>query len=427
LISDKPKLLLIAGYFPPVRISTGSIRPWNLARYLIELGWEVTVVTPKISVWNPKHLDDVENKIAQINTSGIKMIYTNHSMRFLAPWRYQVPKNKMYYLLGGMFRVITRILGIQNWIGWVPSAINSCRKLRPKDVDIILATGAPFWGFTIAHQLSKRWNRPFVMDYRDLWTNSPWNPPEKKWVIYQEKNLLKKCSAITIVSRVSGEALSHKYEISNKLYTITNGYDPNDIQNVVEKYYDHFSIVFAGRLIPLKRTLSPILKALKYITDHSLAPNSWRFYYCGPNKDLAHEEILHWGLEEQSINLGELPRKEAISYIKGASLNVIIESNNENPTLEDRGVIPGKIYELIGLNANILSIVPIGSAVEEILADVGVKSYHPNDTENIVEFILRCMNGYKMELHNREKYSWEALSRQFDILLRNIIQIPDQV
>ena len=159
-MKKRPKLLLIAGYFPPVRISTGSIRPWNLARCLIDLGWDVTVLTPKISIWDSKNLDDIERTLENIDKIGIKIIYTNHQLKCLAPARYKLPEGKIYWFFGGVLRVISRFSGIQNWFGWVPSALYACRKLRSSDVDVILATGAPFWGFEIAYRLSKKLKKP---------------------------------------------------------------------------------------------------------------------------------------------------------------------------------------------------------------------------------------------------------------------------
>ncbi len=415
------KLLLIAGYFPPVRISTGSIRPWNISRCFIDLGWDVAVVTPKISVWDPKNLDDVENKQKILKESGIRMIYTGHQLKCLAPWRYRIPQSGPYYYAGGVLRVITRKLGVQNWAGWVPSALYSCRKLKPDDVDIIFATGAPFWGFEIAYQLSRRLNKPYVMDYRDLWTNDPWNPSSANWVTNQERRLINRSSAVTSVSQLSGMALSQKYHLVDKVYTITNGYDNDDLEKVECKEFDHFAIIVAGSLMPPLRTLSPLLKVLKSLANLPSPAKEWRFHYLGPNSDLAQEEVAKFGLENKSSIHGNLPRKDALSFIKGASLNVVLSVNKEEPTLEEQGVIPGKIYELIGLGAKILPIVAKGSGVEIIMRDVGIQSFAPNQTNEILEYILECMQGRSEIIRNADKYSWTSLSLELDRLLRSII------
>lgn len=420
-MKSNPKLLLIAGYFPPVRISSGSIRPWNLARCLINFGWDVTVVTPKISIWDLENLDDVENTKKMIDAMGLKMIYTNHQLKCLAPWRYKLPQGKIYWFLGGILRVATRFLGIQNWVGWVPSALHACRELKPSDVDVILATGAPFWGFEIAYQLSNRLNKPYIMDYRDLWTDNPWNPVTKRWVVEHERKLLNKSAAITIVSPISGAVLSEKYKVADKTHTITNGYAKNDVQNLLAKPFDHFSIIFAGSLISAKMTLSSLFRVLRIVKENKEKLVKWKFHYFGPNIDVVNKEIDEWGLQQESVVHGNCPRIEVLSYLKGASLNVVLSSDGGASTIEDKGVIPGKIFELIGMEASILSIVPKGSAVETVLREVGVESFSHDETEKIANFIIRCMNGSGDVIANKEKYSWEELSKDFNSLLRSTI------
>jgi len=45
----RPKLLFLAYHFPPSQ-AVGSVRAWNMAKYLARLGWEVTVITPDPSL-----------------------------------------------------------------------------------------------------------------------------------------------------------------------------------------------------------------------------------------------------------------------------------------------------------------------------------------------------------------------------------------
>lgn len=414
-----PKLLLIAGYFPPVRISSGSIRAWNLARYLTELGWEVTIVTPKISVWDSKNLDNVENVKAEIQEIGIKMVYTNHLLTCLAPWRYMPSNNKILWFFGGILRRMTRFLGIQNWVGWVPSALHACRHLKNDDVDVILASGAPFWGFEIAYRLSKRLKKPFVMDYRDLWTDNPFSPENHKWISKLENKLVEHSSAITVVSPISGMILGQKYNTERKIFAITNGYDQDEIRMIEPIELDPFAIIYAGSLHPPRRTLEPLFQALQIVQQTTSVP--WKFHYFGPNSSEAEQELEKWGLSDHAKIHGNTPRKEVLAYQKGAMLNVIITSSAKSLTFEDKGVIPGKVFELIGMKASILPIVIRGSSIEDVLHDVGYPCFEESDQNGIAEFVIENMRGYSIQNSNPEKYSWKELSNEFDQILRNLI------
>ena len=379
------------------------------------------MVTPKISIWNQKHLDNIEATSKAIEDIGIKMIYTNHHLRCLSPTRYALPRSKVFWFFGGLLRVLARKLGIQNWVGWVSSALHSCRKLKSTDVDVILATGAPFWGFEIANRLSKRLGCPFVMDYRDLWTDNPWSPVRRKWVTDQEKRLLKASAAITIVSPISGEVLAKRYDLPDKIFTITNGFNKSELQDITKKQFDHFSIIFCGSLISAKMSLVSLFRALQVLNSNCNNDQNWKFHYFGPNTDVVKKEIKEWGLEDKSEIHGNLPRVEVLSFQKGASINVVLSASADAVTIEDKGVIPGKIFELIGMRASILPIVPKQSAVEAVLMELGVKCFSHGETEEIAAHIGEVMNGKKLEPNNIEKYSWEELAIKFDRLLRNFI------
>ena len=89
--------------------------------------------------------------------------------------------------------------------------------------------------------------------------------------------------------------------------------------------------------------------------------------------------------------------------------------------MSEKAVIPGKIFELIGLNANILLISPKGSSIEEVSSNVGLMNFQPDEIEGICSHIISLMNGKFMDLRNKDQFSWLNLSKAFDKLLREKI------
>jgi len=118
-----------------------------------------------------------------------------------------------------------------------------------------------------------------------------------------------------------------------------------------------------------------------------------------------------------------------LRYQKGASLNVILSSDGSNSSIEDKGVIPGKVFELLGLKAQILPIAPKSSAVQNLMFDVGVTCFDHNQTGEIAGFIIDCMNGNRMSIINEEKYSWEELSKYFVEIFSDLVPItsPEKI
>jgi hypothetical protein len=74
------------------------------------------------------------------------------------------------WVAGGISRRIARRIGIDKGIGWVRAAERACARVRPEEVDLILASGSPYSSFVLAERLAKKLARPFVLDYRDPWT-----------------------------------------------------------------------------------------------------------------------------------------------------------------------------------------------------------------------------------------------------------------
>lgn len=415
--NNPTRILLIAGYFPPIRISTGSIRIWNVAWILNKLGWDVTVLTPKVDVWDPRHIDQKEKYLSLIGSSGIDVVYTQHWFKFLAPTRYGLPKNKISWFFGGIFRKTARWLGISDWFGWIPASFMLLPKLKLKGFDLILATGAPFYGFIIASIFSKMLGIPFIIDYRDLWTNNPWYPINQKWVAKLEKTLINHSAAVTVVSPLSGRMLVEKFGSESKVNIITNGYESELLNNIPLIVMDQKFIVFAGMLFPPKLTLQPIFDVVqKYQAE--LESQNIKFIYYGPNYDLVQRECNQLGISEFWEIHDQIERHRILKLEKAALFNIILSSNLKDPTVEELGVIPGKVFELVGLNASLLPIVPIGSSVEEILVGMGVKTFDPSNTDAIYQFIR---NEKQNIARGHEVYAWENLALKFDELFTRTI------
>ena len=206
------------------------------------------------------------------------------------------------------------------------------------------------------------------------------------------------------------------------MFTITNGYNESDFLNISPKKLKDFSIVYAGMLITPKMTLNPLFRSLTLLMEKYPSFKSWTFYYFGPNSEIVRKEVERFNLSRYAKILGPVTRQEVLAFCKSASLNVVVSANSDSPSEEDKGVIPGKIYELIGLDASILPILHEDSSAAKILQEVGIASYNPNDINGISNRIMEVMNGKKTNTVNKDIYSWNSLSIQFDTLLRSLIK-----
>ena len=419
-LNRRPKLLFLAHSFPPARTS-GSVRSWNIAKYLTRLGWDVVVVTPHPDVW--RKVDNPDEVEASLQRQGIQRICTDHRWRCLFYDRLRWRDQGFGRYAGGICRVIARGLGMEQGMGWVHAAERACATLTANEVDVILATGLPFAAFKLAKRVAHRLHRPYVLDYRDPWTGNPHTAqPTRRVVIQQEAELLADCAAVTIVSPSWGEALVRRFGIAPKLHVVPNGYDPEELIGIEPHNFGHFAIVYTGNFYPPKRVISPVMAALKRLkeTMHEKGVMGY-FHYYGSHIDHVREEAKRFGVMDVVVSHGNVPRIEALAAVKGAGVAVVITSVADEATLADRGVMTGKVFEPLGLGTPILLVAPPGSDVEILANTTGLaRRFRGSDIAGIASFLAEIIAGKVIEPKNRDAYAWPHLATRLDAVLREV-------
>jgi glycosyltransferase involved in cell wall biosynthesis len=309
-------------------------------------------------------------------------------------------------------------------IGWIKEAERACSNLSSKDVDVILASGSPFVTFRLARSLSDRLRRPYVLDYRDPWTQSRFvDRPPRPETVREEGSLLESCAAVTIASPSWGADLDRRYGVGEKVHVVTNGYDPDEMATVKPYDFGHCAIVYTGIFYHPKIIISPFLAALKCLKESpNETNNEWYFHYYGVQEDYVRQQAADYGLNDRIVLHGRVPRREALSAIKGANLALVISSIYEQSPLIDKGIIPGKIFEAIGLGTPVLLISPFGSDTRSLMAHTGlVKSFTGADIQGMVSFLKDVVCGRAPQPKNLEACSWTTISKSLDALLRGVV------
>ncbi len=207
--------------------------------------------------------------------------------------------------------------------------------------------------------------------------------------------MLKGCAAVTIRSPSWGVVLRSSHSIGAKLHVVTNGYDPNEMATVNAYDFGHCAFVYTGIFYPPKRVISPFLAALKFFKENcSESSRTWYFHYYGPDEHHVREQAERFGLNDRIVLHGRVSQREALSAVKGASLAVVITSIEDEGTLEDKGIVTGKIFEAIGVGTPVLLIAPKGSDATTTTAATGlVKSFVGTDIHGMASFLKDVIRG----------------------------------
>jgi glycosyltransferase involved in cell wall biosynthesis len=366
-------------------------------------------------VW--KHTDNPEKVTEQLRREGIQQILSDHDWRCLLPQHLKCWNRGLGWFGGGICRQIAKRLDIDAAIGWRRAAERACSHLRPNDVDIILATGSPFSSFTLAQRLADRLGKPFVLDYRDLWSRNAHDP--KPSVIAYEAELLARAAAVTTVSPSWGLILKRQFGVGQKLHVVPNGYDPEELADIQPHDFGHFAIVYAGNFYPPKRVISPVMAALKRLKQavNDKIPQ-WYFHYYGDQEDHVREEASRFGMSEQVVLHGRVPWAQTLAAIRGAGISVVITSVDDEATLEEKGIVPAKVFEALGIRTPVLLISPEASDARAITENTGFAgSFTGSQRDEIASFLEQIMKCARPAPPKSDGYSWQNIAKKMHAAL----------
>jgi lipopolysaccharide/colanic/teichoic acid biosynthesis glycosyltransferase len=416
--TGRPRLLFVTYTFPPAR-HAGTVRVWNIAKYLTRAGWTVTVVTLDPSLW--RYTEHAEATEAELRRSGIRRLPTGHRLRWLAAESLKCSDRGLAWLVGGIGRQIARRLGLERSIGWLGAAERACSGLTRGDVDLILASGPPFSAFSLAQRLARRLRCPYVLDYRDLWSRNLYAP--SRAVTKKEADVIADSAAVMTVSSAWSSVMASQFGLGPKLHVVSNGYDAEELAAVESHDFGHFAIVYAGGFVPPKRVVSPVMAALKRL-DKSVQ-SGWKFHYYGKDARHVSEAAERYGLSHDVVVHGKVPRSQALSAVKGAGLAVVITSV-EDGAKEDHGMITAKVFEAIGLGTPTLLIAPAASDANEVAEVAGLaRSFNATDIGGIASFIRDVMDGHLPAPKDPAAYGWDNLIGGLDRVLRQVLVKSD--
>jgi glycosyltransferase involved in cell wall biosynthesis len=412
------RLLFLAYSFPPAN-RVGGIRAFNQAKYLTERGWEVTVVTPHPAVWRSVEREEEVRRV--LEASGIRYMLTGHLLRFLSNDSLKGSGSRIAWAVGGVGRRIARMMDVEREAGWVIEAERATAALLAEDVDVIMASGPPFATFRAAEELSRRLGRPYVLDYRDLWSFNPHVRVRRFATMRQERGLLSGAAAIVVVSPGLKESLRERFGVTDRVHVVTNGYDPVDLENVTPLRFGHFAIVYAGVFYPPKRVIHPIMAALSHLDTEGGAGREWAFHYYGAHGRHVAESARMFGVEHRVQLHGPVPRDVALSAVKGAGVSVVITSIEESAPVEDRGIVTGKVFDAIGLRTPLLAVAPAGSDLEVILDCSGLgRRFAGTEVKEMADFLKEAIAGRYPAPRNPEAFAWPLLVERLDDILHSV-------
>ncbi|MBB6463409.1 glycosyltransferase [Flammeovirga kamogawensis] len=433
------KVLVITYYFPPCG-GIPVIRPLKLIKYIRDFGWEPVLITPKDAHYpsfDNEMLEDFPQDIERIKvpiwepyslykkfTSRNKDENVNNVL-VASDEKSKSWKAKLAVFVRSNFFIPD---ARKFWIEPVVKEVSSY--LEKNQVDAIITTGPPHSVNLIGAHLKNQFDLPWLADFQDPWTQvdyykelilTDWADNKHHQL---EQQIFKKADVITTVSDAWRNDL---LDIGAKNVTVVPlGYDPQDFSMLSDKSdgkkmrMTHLGLVGKDR-VPYQ-LLDIILELSTELEGFS---TQFELQFIG-QIDYSILEFIEKHKDEGLVSfISQLTRKEALERGKSSDILLMLLNKADNSS----GRIPGKLFEYLALEKNILSLGNTSGDSSKIIAETGMgECFEYNQKQEIKQLISSMFlewkkNGKLKTLKSSAyaRYRSQNIAEAFSIALKSIL------
>jgi glycosyltransferase involved in cell wall biosynthesis len=390
-----PRLLLVTYHYPP-RHSAGSIRPGGLAKYLGQFGWDVTVLTPQLPAGTRPLARVIETEYRSVLTQwksrlGMDPYKLTHDQLRLSPKTKPASAGLQTSLLEYARSVVAFP---DEYKGWIPFAVKSLSDIKATEKpDVILSTSPPASCHLIAARAKTLFRCPWVADLRDLWTDNSWGVPRslRPWHRRLERRTLRAADALVTVSTPWARRLQEKYP-TKPVYSITNGFDPDDFPVGAPRLTGSFSITHTGYLYEGKRDPGLLFEVLRDLIREGRLPEAdVRVRLYGHPEPWLPALVARYGLEEVVDIAGVVSREEALMRQSESQLLLLLGWSDPSET----GQHTGKLFEYFGSARPILAVGGSVGVLTETLDETKAGVHVSNSKERLRQYLIAAYGEFK--------------------------------
>lgn len=339
-------------------------RPLAFVKYLETFGWEPTVIAPRgDSFWirDEGLCEQIPESVRVIRTDTLS------GQSLLARARRGgggASQRRSSRLFAAARRVSAAMVLPDTYRGWQPYALAAVRGVLGEETfDVLYSTSPPETSHLVAARVHEEHGLPWVADFRDPWMNLHLlRPPTPLHARLHRSMEARVCRTahVVVTTRWHETFVHERYPGAPSVTRIANGYDAEDAESVagVAPERSPMRITHAGMLTQ-KRSAVPFLRGLRAFLDaHPEARQDVEVRFLGAREDANERAVGALGLGDVVRFADTVPHRETLQIEKSSHILLLIKHVNR----DYQGLVPGKLYEYIGLCRPILALAPPGEA-----------------------------------------------------------------
>jgi Glycosyltransferase Family 4 len=367
-------VLIVASCYPPVP-AMGSVRIASFVRHLPTHGWKPVLVAARhgFRTGDSGERTSADPHICRTRAIDVGALVSRvfgSTVRRHGVTRSAAASARRHSLMPWALRFYDEVLAFPDplwpWYHLAKSrALAFARAHRP---DVLLSSSPHPTSHRLASYLERSLRIPWVAEFRDLWSQTPWfecSAGLRRRAQRFELDMIRPASALCAASPAVADAIAALHR--KPTFIVSNGFEPDEY--VAQPLpFEVFTIVYTGMIYPGKRDPRPVFEALRHLADRgAIRPGTVRLIFCGPNHEVTEHLARDVGVERYVECRGQLPRAEALALQQRATLLLQLEWVSEVAT----GLYTGKLFEYLGAGRPILAVGPAGSVVADILRSTG--------------------------------------------------------
>ena len=429
------KVLIITYYWPPT--GGAGVQRWlKFSKYFRKFGWEPIIYTPSnpdFPINDETLLKDIPNDLTVLKTQITEPydIYRKIMRKkktetvnqgFLSEGKENtLMQSAMIWVRGNFFIPDARKFWIKPSISYLSDYI-----IKNK-IDAIISTGPPHSMHLIAMGLKRKFNSPWIADFRDPWTQIDFYSQLKLSSFADNKHkklehqVLTQADKVVTISPSCGKDLEKLG--GRKVDVITNGFDMDDFKFDSDlKLLDGFLFHHIGALNKDRNpyTLWKVLGEL--CKERSDFKKDLIIKFTGKTDAIAFESLKQNDILDNAQKTDYLTHSEVVKLMAQSPVLLLPLNNTPN----NAGVLSGKLFEYLAAKRPIFGIgLPDADAAAILKSTQAGTMVHFDDYEGTKKAVLDLYQKYKsnqlsISSSSIDKYSRENCAKHYASLLNEI-------